>query len=232
MTDDESPPPWEDRPFDHISLSDDQAHRVSCAFGRPRDLRSLASDALFFSLVLEGRSPRIDEAARAAIRHYVDLTRLLLAALPARIGAAFVTMGRIAVSALGGIRTALVGLQVVASMLGSLVVSGVARGFAAIPVIAARAVSAIPAMIATAWGAVGGIVASGAGLVGRALIALPGLAVAAGGALVSGIGSAVAALPGLFFGAIGMVATAVQAIPGLVSGGFAVLRSPRKDTLR
>jgi hypothetical protein len=47
-------------------------------------LRSLASDALFYSLVLEGRSPRIDEAARAAIRHYVDLTRLLLAALPAR----------------------------------------------------------------------------------------------------------------------------------------------------
>ena len=31
-----------------------------------------------------GRSPRIDEATRAAIRHYVDLTRLLLAALPAR----------------------------------------------------------------------------------------------------------------------------------------------------
>jgi hypothetical protein len=84
MTDEEFPPPWEDRPFDHISLSDDQAHRVSCAFARRRDLRSLASDALFFSLVLEGRSPRIDEAARAAIRHYVDLTRLLLAALPAR----------------------------------------------------------------------------------------------------------------------------------------------------
>ena len=84
MTDDESPPPWEDRPFDHISLSDDQAHRVSCAFSRRLDLRSLASDALFYSLILEGRSPRIDEAARAAIRHYVDLTRLLLAALPAR----------------------------------------------------------------------------------------------------------------------------------------------------
>ena len=84
MTDEEVPPPWEDRPFDHISLSDDQAHRVSCAFARRRDLRSLAGDALFFSLVLEGRSPRIDEAARAAIRHYVDLTRLLLAALPAR----------------------------------------------------------------------------------------------------------------------------------------------------
>ena len=84
MTDEELPPPWEERPFDHISLSDDQAHRVSCAFGRRRDLRSLASDALFFSLVLEGRSPRIDEAARAAIRHYVDLTRLLIAALPAR----------------------------------------------------------------------------------------------------------------------------------------------------
>ena len=47
-------------------------------------MRSLASDALFYSLVLEGRSPRIDEAARADIRHYVDLTRLLLAALPAR----------------------------------------------------------------------------------------------------------------------------------------------------
>jgi hypothetical protein len=84
MTDNEVPPPWEERPFDHISLSDDQAHRTSCAFARHGDLRSLASDALFFSLVLEGRSPRIDEAARAAIRHYVDLTRLLLAALPAR----------------------------------------------------------------------------------------------------------------------------------------------------
>ena len=84
MTDDQSPPPWEERPFDRISLSEDQAHRTSCAFSRPRDLRNLASDALFFSLVLDGRSPRIDEAARAAIRHYVDLTRLLLAALPAR----------------------------------------------------------------------------------------------------------------------------------------------------
>ena len=84
MTDEEFPPPWEERPFDRISLSDDQAHRVSCAFARRRDLRSLAGDALFFSLVLEGRSPRIDEAARAAIRHYVDLTRLLLAAVPAR----------------------------------------------------------------------------------------------------------------------------------------------------
>jgi hypothetical protein len=84
MTDEELPPPWEDRPFDHISLSDDQAHRIGCAFARRRDLRSLASDALFFSLVLGGRSPRINEAARAAIRNYVDLTRLLLAALPAR----------------------------------------------------------------------------------------------------------------------------------------------------
>jgi hypothetical protein len=79
-----TPPPWEDRPFDHISLSEDQAHNINCAFGRRRDLRSLAGDALFFSLVLEGRSPRIDEAARAAIRHYTDLTRLLLAAVPAR----------------------------------------------------------------------------------------------------------------------------------------------------
>src|ERR1019366_1828802 len=84
MTDGEFPPPGEERPFDRISLSDDDAHRVSCAFARRRDLRSLASDALFYSLVLEGRSPRIDEAARAAIRNYVDLTRLLLAALPAR----------------------------------------------------------------------------------------------------------------------------------------------------
>jgi len=84
MTDEQLPPPWEDRPFDHISLSDDQAHRVSCAFSRRLDLRSLASDALFFSLVLGGRSPGIDEATRAAIRHYVDLTRLLLASLPAR----------------------------------------------------------------------------------------------------------------------------------------------------
>ena len=84
MTDEEAAPPWEDRPFDHINLSEDQAHRTSCAFSRRRDLRSLASDALFFSLILEGRSPRIDETARAAIRNYVDLTRLLLAALPAR----------------------------------------------------------------------------------------------------------------------------------------------------
>ena len=84
MTDEEFPPPWENRPFDWIRLSDEQAHRVSCAFSRRLDLRSLASDALFYSLVLEGRSPHIDETARAAVRHYVDLTRLLLAALPAR----------------------------------------------------------------------------------------------------------------------------------------------------
>lgn len=83
MTDEEVPP-WENRPFDWIRLSDDQAHRVSCAFSRRLDLRSLASDALFYSLVLEGRSPHIDETARAAVRHYLDLTRLLLAALPAR----------------------------------------------------------------------------------------------------------------------------------------------------
>lgn len=84
MTDDKFPPPWEHRPFDWISLTDDQAHRVSCAFSRRRDLRSLAADALFYSLVLEGRSPRIDEAMRAAIRNYVDLTRLMIAARPAR----------------------------------------------------------------------------------------------------------------------------------------------------
>ena len=84
MTDDEFPPPWEDRPFDHISLTDDQAHRVSCAFTRRRDLRGLAGDALFYSLVLRGRSPRIDETTRGAIRNYTDLTRLLLAAVPAR----------------------------------------------------------------------------------------------------------------------------------------------------
>ena len=84
MTDEEVPPPWEHRPFDWIRLTDDQAHRVSCAFAHRRDLRGLASDALFYSLVLGGCSPRIDEAARAAIRHYVDLTRLLIAALPAR----------------------------------------------------------------------------------------------------------------------------------------------------
>lgn len=83
MTDEELSPPWEDRPFDWISLTDDQAHRVSCAFARRRDLRGLASDALFYSLVLEGRSPRVDETTRAAIRNYVDLTRLLIAALPA-----------------------------------------------------------------------------------------------------------------------------------------------------
>jgi hypothetical protein len=83
MPAEEVPPPWEDRPFDHIVLTDDQAHRVNCAFARRRDLRSLAGDALFYSLVLEGRSPRIDDAARTAIRNYIDLTRLLLAALPA-----------------------------------------------------------------------------------------------------------------------------------------------------
>ena len=84
MNDEEFPPPWEDRPFDHVRLTDDQAHRVGCAFSRQRDLRGLAGDALFYSLVLQGRSPRIDETARAAIRHYTDLTRLLLAAVPAR----------------------------------------------------------------------------------------------------------------------------------------------------
>jgi len=84
MTDDEFSPSWEHRPFDWISLTDEQAHNVNCAFARRRDLRSLAADALFYSLVLEGRSPRIDEATRAAIRNYVDLTRLLIAARPAR----------------------------------------------------------------------------------------------------------------------------------------------------
>jgi hypothetical protein len=84
MTDEEYPPPWEHRPFDWITLTDDQAHRVACAFSRRRDLRGLAADAIFYSLVLEGRSPRIDEAARAAIRNYLDLTRLLIAASPAR----------------------------------------------------------------------------------------------------------------------------------------------------
>ena len=84
MADERFPPPWEHRPFDWIRLSDEQAHHVSCASSRRLDLRSLAGDALFYSLVLEGRSPHIDETARAAVRHYVDLTRLLLAAVPAR----------------------------------------------------------------------------------------------------------------------------------------------------
>jgi hypothetical protein len=84
MPNEEFPPPWEHRPFDWIRLSEEQAHRVSCAFSRRLDLRSLAGDALFYSLVLEGHSPHIDETARAAVRHYVDLTRLLLAAVPAR----------------------------------------------------------------------------------------------------------------------------------------------------
>ncbi len=84
MSDEDSPQPWEHTPFDWVSLTDDQAHRIGCAFSRRRDLRGLASDALFYSLVLNGRSPRIDEAARAEIRNYLDVTRLLIAALPAR----------------------------------------------------------------------------------------------------------------------------------------------------
>lgn len=148
-----------------------------------------------------------------------------LAALPARVGAAFAGMGRMGVSAIGGIRTALAGAQVAIAMFGSLIVSGIGRGLAAIPALAGRAFGAIPALLASAWSGIAGVVASGAGLVGRALTALPGLGMAAGRALVAGIGSAVAVLPGLFYGAIGMVATAVQAIPGLVMGGFGLLRT-------
>lgn len=148
-----------------------------------------------------------------------------LAGLPARVGGAFASMGRMAVSAIGGIRVALAGLQVAIAMSGSLIASGIGRGLAAIPAIAGRAFAAIPALIASAWSAVAGIVATGAGLVGRALLAMPGLAMSAGRALVAGIGSAIAVLPGLFFGAVGMAATAIQAIPGLVMGAFGLLRT-------
>jgi hypothetical protein len=86
MSDEDLPPHREDRPFDWIALTEEQAHCVNFAFARRRDLRSLAADALFYSLVLEGRSPRVDESARVAIRHYLDLTRLLIAATPAREG--------------------------------------------------------------------------------------------------------------------------------------------------
>ena len=84
MTDDDFLPPRDENIFDRISLSAEDAHRVLGAVARRRDLRGLASDVFFFSLCLQGRSPRISEAERAGIRHYVDLTRLLLAALPAR----------------------------------------------------------------------------------------------------------------------------------------------------
>jgi hypothetical protein len=82
MTDDDFLPPRDENIFDRISLSAEDAHRVLGAVARRRDLRGLASDVFFFSLCLQGRSPRISGAERAGIRHYVDLTRLMIAAVP------------------------------------------------------------------------------------------------------------------------------------------------------
>ncbi len=51
---------------------------------RRRDLRALLSEVVFFSSCLAGKSPRIDAAARFGMRHHIDETKLLMAALPAR----------------------------------------------------------------------------------------------------------------------------------------------------
>ncbi len=85
--DDDFPPPRDDNIFDRLSLAEADAHRIDCAAALDRDLRSLASDVLFLSLCLQGRSRRIDQAARARIRRYIDFARLLIAALPAGDGA-------------------------------------------------------------------------------------------------------------------------------------------------
>ncbi len=69
--------------FDRIKLSADDAARMQRALARPRDLRTLVGEVVFFSTCLAGRSRRIDDAARQGMRLHIDETKLLIAALPA-----------------------------------------------------------------------------------------------------------------------------------------------------
>ena len=84
MTDDSSDPFDPSEPFHRVSLTDDQTahfHRLSA---RRRELYPLASEIILYTLFLNGQSLAIDAAARAGLRHHVDETKLLVAALAAR----------------------------------------------------------------------------------------------------------------------------------------------------
>jgi hypothetical protein len=83
MTTDDLPPPRRGHIFDRTSLGEEYLHQIRSAAALTRDLRRLASDVLFLSLYLESRNPRIDLAMGADIRCFIDLARLLVAALPA-----------------------------------------------------------------------------------------------------------------------------------------------------
>jgi hypothetical protein len=70
--------------YDRISLTEEQLQHLYWMSTRRRDLRALLSEVVFFSGCLAGKSPRIDAAARFGLRHHIDETKLLMAALPAR----------------------------------------------------------------------------------------------------------------------------------------------------
>ena len=70
--------------FDRLSLLDEQLQHLHWMSMRRRDLRTLLSEVVFYSSCLAGKSPCIDAAARFGMRHHIDETKLLMAALPAR----------------------------------------------------------------------------------------------------------------------------------------------------
>jgi hypothetical protein len=69
--------------FRRISLSEDQADNFHRLSARRRGLYTLVSETILYSLILNGQSEAIDAAANAGLRHHIDETKLLIAAVAA-----------------------------------------------------------------------------------------------------------------------------------------------------
>ena len=78
-----------DDPFDpsgifrRVSLTDEQAAHFHQLAARRRNIYALTSESILCTLFIAGQSLEIDAAAYAGLRHNVDETKLLIAALAA-----------------------------------------------------------------------------------------------------------------------------------------------------
>jgi hypothetical protein len=84
MTDDSSDPFDPSNAFRRVTLTDDQAAYFRQLSARRRSLYPLVSEVILYTLFLKGESVSIDTASRAGLRHHIDETKLLIAALAAR----------------------------------------------------------------------------------------------------------------------------------------------------
>jgi hypothetical protein len=79
-----------DDPFDpselfrRVSLTEDQIAHFHRLNARRRELYPLVSETILYTLFLNGQSLAIDAAALMGLRHHIDETKLLIAALAAR----------------------------------------------------------------------------------------------------------------------------------------------------